>query len=380
METVLNGILFMQKIDQYIFRQLLIIFAFFLFILTLIFWINRAIRLFDQLISDGHSSSVLIEFALLSLPSATIIVFPLASFAAVIFVTNRLKNDSELTILQSSGLSPWRMGKPYFLFGFFCMLILSFFTIFIVPNTTKILHERQLDLDTSVSAQLLKEGKFIHPFKGVTFYIKEIKSDGTLSNVFLHDRRNKDEFITYTATRAFLAKNENKTALYMENGLIQTSNYSSKELSTTEFKSITIDLSNALKKSSTDKVYLSHISTWLLLSNIQKVENTTKYSKGLIGSELHTRMHKPIFCFVAAILGFSALLIGNANRFGFSKQITMALFVIVLMKVIESYTIKLSVNNFQLWPLIYLPSTIGIFSSIFFLNISASKYQKKLRH
>ena len=142
----------MQKIDQYIFRQLLIIFAFFLFILTIIFWINRAIRLFDQLISDGHSSSVLLEFALLSLPSATIIVFPLASFAAVIFVTNRLKNDAELTILQSSGLSPWRIGKPYFLFGFLCMLILSFFTIFIVPNTTKILHERQLDLDTSVSA------------------------------------------------------------------------------------------------------------------------------------------------------------------------------------------------------------------------------------
>jgi len=165
--------------------------------------------------------------------------------------------------------------------------------------------------------------------------------------------------------------------LYMENGLIQTSNYSSKELSTTEFKSVTIDLSNALKKNPTDKVYLSHISTWLLLSNIQKIENTTNYSKGLIGSELHTRVHKPIFCFVAAILGFSALLIGNANRFGFSKQITMALLVIVLMKVIESYTIKLSINNFELWPLIYLPSTIGIFSSIFFLNISASKYQKK---
>ena len=165
----------MQKIDQYIFKQLLIIFAFFLFILTLIFWTNRAIRLFDQLISDGHSSSVLLEFALLSLPSATIIVFPLASFAAVIFVTNRLKNDAELTILQSSGLSPWRMGKAYFLFGFLCMLILSFFTIFIVPNTTKILHERQLDLDTSVSAQLLKEGKFIHPFKGVTFYFKTLE-------------------------------------------------------------------------------------------------------------------------------------------------------------------------------------------------------------
>ena len=56
----------------------------------------------------------------------------------------------------------------------------------------------------------------------MTFYIKGIENDGTLLNVFLHDRRNTDEFRTYTATRAFLAKDENKTVLYMENGLIQT--------------------------------------------------------------------------------------------------------------------------------------------------------------
>ena len=110
------------------------------------------------------------------------------------------------------------------------------------------LHEKQLELDSSVSARLLKEGKFIHPLKGVTFYIKGIENDGTLLNVFLHDRRNTDEFITYTATRAFLAKDENKTFLYMENGLIQTIGNSNKDLSTTEFKSVAIDLSDAIKK------------------------------------------------------------------------------------------------------------------------------------
>ena len=95
----------MQKLDQYIFKQLSLIFVFFLFVFTLVFWINRAIGLFDRLISDGHSSSILFQFALLSLPSTTTFVFPLACFATVIFVTNRLKNDSELIILQSAGLS-----------------------------------------------------------------------------------------------------------------------------------------------------------------------------------------------------------------------------------------------------------------------------------
>ena len=68
------------------------------------------------------------------------------------------------------------------------MLILGFFTTFVVPFTGKMLHEKQIELDSSVSARLLKEGKFIHPFRGVTFYIKGIESNGTLLNVFLHDR------------------------------------------------------------------------------------------------------------------------------------------------------------------------------------------------
>lgn len=368
-----------QKLDRYIFKQLSLIFVFFLFVFTLIFWINRAIGLFDRLITDGHSSSTLFQFALLSLPSITTIVFPLACFAAVIFVTNRLKIDSEFTVLQSAGLSPWRLNKPYFIFGILCMLILGVFTTFVVPNTAKILHEKQLELDSSVSARLLKGGKFIHPFKGVTFYIKEIESDGTLLNVFLHDRRNKDEFLTYTATRAFLAKDENRTVLYMENGLIQTIGTSIKELSTTEFKSVAIDLSDAIKKGGNNTTYLSHVSTWLLIKNRQEVATSTRASAGSILLELHNRLHRPMFCFVAAILGFSSLLIGNYNRFGFGKQIALAVSIIILIKITESFTTKLSLHNFLLWPLIYVPSLIGIISSVIFLKISASKYRLKYR-
>ena len=375
----INGIVPMQKLDRYILRQLTLIFVFFLFVFTLIFWINRVVGLFDRLISDGHSPSILFQVALLSLPSTTTTVFPLACFAAAIFVTNRLKNDSELTVFQSAGLSPWRMNKPYLIFGLFCMLILGVFTTLVVPNTAKILHEKQKELDSSVSARLLQEGKFIHPLKGVTFYIKGIESDGTLLNVFLHDRRNKDEFLTYTATRAFLAKDDNQTFLYMENGLIQTVGNLSNSLSTIEFKSIAIDLSDALTKRQSNTTYLSHVSTWLLFSNKKKVAKVTKASKGSILLELHNRFHRPMFCFVAAMLGFSTLLMGNYNRFGFGKQIALAISIMVIIKITESYSTKLSLQNFLLWPIIYLPSLIGIISSMLFLNISASKYRLKNR-
>ena len=369
----------MKKLDSYIFKQVVISFFFFSSIFTLIFWINRAIRLFDQLIANGHSSAIFLEIAILSLPSIASIVFPLASFASVVFVTNRLKNDAEITILQSSGLSPFRLLKPYFTFGVLCMISLGFFTTLIVPFTSKTLFERQVELDSSVSARLLKEGKFIHPIPGVTFFVKEIEEDGTLLNVFFHDRRSKEEFLTYTATRAFLAKDENKTALYMENGLIQTFDTSRRALSTTEFKSVSIDLSDAMEKRNSNVVYLSHVPTWMLVKNIQKVRELTNGSKASTNLELHTRFHTPIFCFVAAILGFSSLLVRTHGRFGLSKQITLAIFVIVLMKIIESYTIKLSLTNFTFWPLLYLPSLLGFISSILFLTVANSQHRIKFR-
>ena len=369
----------MKKLDQYIFKQVVISFVFFLSIFTLIFWINRAIRLFDQLLANGHSSAVFLELAILSLPSIASIVFPLACFASVVFVTNKLNNDAELTILQSSGLSPFRLLKPCFVFGLLCMVSLGFFTTLIVPSSSKALFERQSELDSSVSARLLKEGKFIHPISGVTFFVKEIEEDGTLLNVFFHDRRSQDQFLTYTATRAFLAKDENKTALYMDNGLIQTLDASSKQLSTTEFKSVTIDLSNALEKRNRERIYLSHVPTWLLITNMQKVRKLTNASKNSTNLELHTRLHRPVFCLVAALLGFSSLLIGTHSKFGFGKQITLALSVIILMKIIESYTIKISLGNLTLWPLLYLPSLFGIIASILFLMAANSQYRSNFR-
>ena len=127
----------------------------------------------------------------------------------------------------------------------------------------------------------------------------------------------------------------------------------------------------------TDKTFLK--DTQLLIKNKQEVAAETRTSKGLIGLELHNRLHRPMFCFVAAILGFSTLLMGNYSRFGFGRQIALAISIIVVIKITESYTTKLSLQNSLLWPLIYFPSLIGIISSILFLNISASKYRLNYR-
>ena len=67
----------MVRFDRYMLSQLLMLFGFFSLILVMIYWINRAVGLFDRLIADGQSAWVFLELTSLSLPGIIRIVLPL---------------------------------------------------------------------------------------------------------------------------------------------------------------------------------------------------------------------------------------------------------------------------------------------------------------
>ena len=89
----------MAKFDRYMLSQLLVLFGFFSLILVSVYWVNRAIGLFDQLISDGQTALVFLEFTILTLPYVILIVLPISAFVAAVYVTNRLSSESEMICL-----------------------------------------------------------------------------------------------------------------------------------------------------------------------------------------------------------------------------------------------------------------------------------------
>ena len=76
----------MSKFDRYFFNQLVVSFLFFSIVLIAVFWVNKAVILFDKLISEGHSAAIFCEFSLLALPEAAALVFPISSFAAAVCI------------------------------------------------------------------------------------------------------------------------------------------------------------------------------------------------------------------------------------------------------------------------------------------------------
>ena len=70
----------MQRFDRYVLSQLMVLFGFFALVLVAVYWVNRAVVLFDRLITDGHSAMVVLEFTALSLPAVIALVLPMATF------------------------------------------------------------------------------------------------------------------------------------------------------------------------------------------------------------------------------------------------------------------------------------------------------------
>ncbi|MEO1640034.1 MAG: LPS export ABC transporter permease LptF [Pseudomonadota bacterium] len=362
----------MARFDRYMLSQLMVLFGFFSLVLVLIYWINRAVLLFDQLIADGQSATVFLEFTALSLPGVIRIALPLAAFAAAVYLTNRMRTESELTVMQATGFSPFRLARPVFTFGLIVALMMTALMHFLVPLSSAQLDEREAEIAENISARLLTEGQFIEPANGVTVYIREITPAGELLDIFLSDTRTAREQITYTAARAFLIREGGITQLVMIDGMVQTLLNEDQRLFTTRFDDFAYNISALIGDRGGARLRDSHLMTWDLLNPTSALLEETRVTKARMLARAHDRFAQSILAIIGALLGFAALLIGAHSRFGVWRQIVFAIVLIVVIKAMETTGIRMARSDPTLWFAVYLPSLTG-FVIIWFLLFWAGR-------
>lgn len=367
----------LQRFDRYVLSQLMVLFGFFALVLVSVYWVNKAVDLFDQLIADGHSAVIFLEFSALSLPAVIALVLPMSAFAAAVYVTNRMSGDSELTVVQSTGYSPWRLVRPFFFFGLIVCLMMGVLTNFLVPRSLEQLQLRQQEISSSVTARLLREGSFLHPSKGVTFYIRDISHDGELRDVFLSDRRQAGSETIYTADTAYLVRDDAGPKLVMLSGMAQTMDLVEQRLSTTNFSDLTYDISGLISGASAKRRKLNFVPTQELLFDSEAVAQETGKPRAEVLEKGHSRFQQPLLALVASLIGFSALIVGGFSRFGVTRQIIMAILLLVVVKLVESGITEPARNDTALWPLVYLPSLVGLAMVLFMLWRAAKPFRPR---
>lgn len=349
----------LTQLDRYLLSKLMALFGFFALVLVSVYWVNRAVLLFDSLISDGQTALVVLEFTALTLPYVIRIVLPVAAFAATIYAVNRLDQDSELVVMRATGASNWRLARSVVVFGLIASVMMAILVNVLVPAAKDRLAERRQEVAQDVSARFLTEGSFQHPASGVTIYIQKISDLGELENLFLADRRDPARATIYTADKALIVRSESGPKLVMLNGMAQTLQQPGDRLAITRFANFTYDIGSLLQSNGHRKRALGEIGTLELLRGGSQMSALTGATPDQIRLELNQRISQPLLAPIAALIGFAAMMIGTFSRFGMWRQITMAILGLIAVQALQNSVESVTATDPKLWSLLYLPAFGG---------------------
>jgi lipopolysaccharide export system permease protein len=354
------------RLDRYILAQLLRVFGFFSLVLVSVYWVNKAVGLFDQLISDGQPMIVFLEFTALSLPMLIRTVLPISAFVAATYVTLTLLKNSEIAVLQAAGVSPFRLARPIIIFGLIVTAFLMILMNFLVPEARSQLMRRQAEVAQNVTSSLLQDGVFQHPAEGVTFFISEITPEGVMRGIYLSDSRSQLQRIDYTARTALIVPDSTGPKLVMIDGQAQIHDQRTGRLSVTGFGDFTYDLSVLIGPAGRTRS-LYEMPTSALFSPSAALLRETGVSAAQVRFELVSRFVDGFAAIAAALIGYATLIAGGFSRLGFWREVLLA---VVLMALIQTLTNSLAgaaMRNMALSWLGIIPFVLAVGISFVFM-------------
>jgi lipopolysaccharide export system permease protein len=216
----------LRIVDRYLLRELASNFLGATFILLLIV-VGTAVADLLAKIARGRIPADLL-FTLIALRSvdALTVLMPLAVFLGVLLAYGRLWRDSEMAVLQSSGLDLGGLSRPLILLVVPTMILLGTISFWLAPAAVRLSQTLLEEANRSLIIAGLEPGRFIElPGKDGEIYVGEMSSDGTtfkrmfVENERLENGEGKDKGKTridvITATHGFLYHDADGVGRYL---------------------------------------------------------------------------------------------------------------------------------------------------------------------
>jgi len=212
----------LRIVDRYLLRELVSNFAGASLILLLIV-VGTAVADLLAKIARGRIPADLL-FTLIALRSidALTVLMPLAAFLGVLLAYGRLWRDSEMAVLQSSGLDAGGLARPLILMVVPTMILLGTISFWIAPAAVRLSQTLLEEANRSLIIAGLEPGRFIElPGKDGEIYVGEMSSDGTtFKRMFVENERvekdtGKTRIDVITATHGFLYHDADGVGRYL---------------------------------------------------------------------------------------------------------------------------------------------------------------------
>jgi len=356
------------EIDRYVFRSLLGPFAFFAIVLTGLVWVTQSLNIIDTVVNRGQSAGVFAELTALLLPTVLSAALPISAFAATLYTMHRLYAESEVVVLLAVGMSGLRLARPVAFFGLMVTAAMYVDTIYLMPNASQQMKSRVAELRGDLATALIRDGRFLNPSDGLTVYVREIPRNGEMLGVFAHDQRDPERELTYSAERAAMVMTDAGPHLIMFDGIGQTRDAKTGELSVLRFDRFVFDLSEFVKDPGDREKKPSERFVWELLNPPDELTGKT-LGKWL--TEGYEQLTAPLYGLALPLVALAILLGGGHRRRGYERRIIASAAAAVLVR-LAGFAIKGAATGTPwLAPLLFAPPIVAIVASCIALNAGA---------
>jgi lipopolysaccharide export system permease protein len=179
----------MGSIGRYIFRTTFGAFLVICASVTALMWITQALRDIDLMTNQGQSIFVFIGITGLIIPLLVLIIAPIALMIAVAHVLNKLGNDSELIVMNASGMPPWVLFRPFLAVGIVVSLLVAAISIYVSPWGLRELRRWATEVRADLVSNIVQPGRFTKLEERLTLHIRERRPNGQLLGIFIDDQR-----------------------------------------------------------------------------------------------------------------------------------------------------------------------------------------------
>jgi lipopolysaccharide export system permease protein len=357
----------MGIVERYILRGSFVAFAASLTVLTAIVWVSQALREVDLMTGKGQTILVFLSVTALTIPSLVSVIAPIALFAAILYILNKLNGDSELVVMTAAGMSPARLARPFVILAVAVALVVGVMSTWAMPASYRQIRDVLSKVRADFLTYLVREGQFVTLDQGFVFHYRERGAQGALLGIFIQDRRDPEKISTYIAEAGVTTSSGENNFLVLEKGYVHRQERNEKSSAIVQFESYALDLAQFAGGSEAGALRPRERTTLDLLTLTR--DNADSFARQYFGrfrAELHERLSAPLYVLAFALIGFAALGQARTTRQGRGAAIVAAIVIVLALRVAGIAASNLSARNAGAVALVYALPIGGILGALFY--------------
>ena len=274
-----------------------------LFAFTLLFIIGDLMDNADDFLKASASPMLMVNYYSLQLPSMVIFIVPICLMLATLYSLSMLTRHSEIVAMRASGVSIYRIVRPYMLMGFFCFLFTAIVNEYTGPKYAYRAHQLLESKKKASDEVYFEKIAYKNPTLGHEWYIAGFDTRTyTMTNITLRVRRpDGSDLKKVTANKGHWLDRR----WWFEDGSIQRFDKKNNRMGKAEtFQTLEMrglkEQPEEFMGEAKDPAHQSSLELWNYIKSHQHLSPETINSDEV---DLHHKLTMPFICLIAIIIG-----------------------------------------------------------------------------